>query len=125
MEVQGKDRLVQFLIKFPPQVNKEVDARLAGWARYLHSYLKTNHPWRNRTGRLKRSHRWEKKAPLWYEISADPRREGAAKNYGMFLEYGTRTMPPYPWFRPAYYKFAKVIAQDIKQAVIKAGRASK
>jgi len=26
---------------------------------------------------------------------------GGAVEYGKFLEFGTRNMPPYPWFRPA------------------------
>jgi len=125
VEFEGADKIQTFLNVFPKKSLKQIDRQLADWAKFLCAYLKENHPWVNRTGRLRRSHRWEKKGEAWYEISADPRREGAAKNYGMFLEYGTRKMPPYPWFRPAYFRFAKLIGQDVKKAVVRAARESR
>jgi len=30
---------------------------------------------------------------------------GSNVEYGVYLEFGTRDMPPYPWFRPAILEF--------------------
>jgi len=32
---------------------------------------------------------------------------GTSTEYGQYLEYGTRDMPPYPWFRPAIADFRR------------------
>ena len=131
IRLEGYERLVAELPNVGVRAYKAVDEVLGEWAVALWAYLKQNHPWETRTGRLMKSHYYQKNSgdwttmePIEWEIGADTRLKGSAKNYAMFLEFGwlhykTGKFLIFPWFRPAYEKFKMEIWKQVYQSVLR------
>lgn len=98
-------------------IEDEGEKVLEKWSRNILNYVKTNHPWKSRTGRLEQSHRFARIGKLHWQVSADTRMGGGDKNYAIFLEYGRKNQRPYPWFGPAAELHRKIIANDMKDSI--------
>ncbi len=64
------------------------------------------HPWKTRTGNNARSIKYEAKGLKGSVFSTS--------GYGGYLETGTRSMPAFPYFKPAMDKNIKKFPKDIK-----------
>lgn len=129
IELVGYKRVTEKLKEMSPKAYVAVDKVLGEWAVTLWAYLRVNHPWKSRTGRLVRSHYYRKNSgdvktmePIEWEVGADTRRKGTVKNYAMFLEFGwthykTGQFLMFPWFRPAFERFKGAIIKQVKESI--------
>jgi len=106
--------------RYAEAVERGFENFLEDWAKHMKNYTQVNHPWMTRTGRLERSHFAERVNPLFWKVVADARREGATKNYAMFLEYGTSHNAPHPWFGPAVETHRDFFKRDAKKVLERA-----
>jgi len=96
VELEGWEKLIAELPKTSIKAYRALDKVLGEWAVTLWAYCKQNHPWKSRTGRLMKSHyyqknsgNWKTMEPIEWEVGADTRRNGTSKNEWKF---GSRLM---------------------------------